>query len=89
MTVKELIENLKKIPDKDTEIEIEDSYWRSEGYGENADDDASSQISVIRFHDGKYILESEDDYPWWNEKPKGKSDRFQPVTAFQNIIRRK
>ena len=61
MTVKELIKALKKL-DKDAEVEIADSYWRSEGYSGEDIENASAGIAGIRFHNGHYIIEDDDCY---------------------------
>ena len=61
MTVKELIKALKKL-DKDAEIEIADSYWRSEGYSGEDIENSSAGIAGIRFHNGRYIIEDDDCY---------------------------
>ena len=39
-------------------VEIENSYWRSEGYGKMADDYATSPILSMIFRDGKMCLEA-------------------------------
>jgi hypothetical protein len=60
MTVRELVKALQTL-EQDKEIEFADEYWRSEGYGENKDDYASLAINSISEHDGRYILEVDED----------------------------
>ena len=61
MLVKELREKLEALEALglgNVPIEIENSYWRNEGYGEAADDYATSPILSMIFRDGKMCLES-------------------------------
>ena len=58
MLVKDLIAKLQEL-DQNMVIEIADGYWRSEGYNDDDMENASSEIGVIREHNGKYIIEDE------------------------------
>ena len=61
MTIKELrkkLEELETLGLGNVPVEIENSYWRSEGYGKMADDYATSPILSMIFRDGKMCLEA-------------------------------
>ena len=49
MTVKEFIRIIRKFPN-DAEIFYLDTYWESEGYGDNADNSAWNPIEHIKYN---------------------------------------
>ena len=49
MTVKEFIKIIRKFPN-DAEIFYLDTYWESEGYGDNADNSAWNPIENIKYN---------------------------------------
>ena len=49
MTVKELIKIIRKFPN-DAEVFYLDTWWESEGYGENAGNSAWNPIELIKYN---------------------------------------
>ena len=49
MTVKELIKIIRKFPN-DAEVFYLDTWWESEGYGDNADNSAWNPIEHIKYN---------------------------------------
>ena len=49
MKVKEIIKTLKKMP-PDAEVYYLDTFWRSEGWGEHADEDAWNMVNDVLYN---------------------------------------